>query len=338
MSNSEKSFSPTQAAEGRRAKSEERKTKSEGRRAKSDRYFFALRSSLFGSFLIFKMTRTYNHNMGAHSYPRLGLALSGGAARGLAHIGVLKVLAENKIPISFIAATSIGSVIGAAYASGVSIDKMVEVATRVRWRDLGQFSLGMMGLSDNTRMEKFLASFIPVRTFDKLNIPLRITTTDLMSGERVVFKEGDLFTAIRASCALPGVYAPVSLDGKLLVDGGLTSGIPCRVAHAMGADVVIAVDIRGSLSVKRPKNMFQVVMQSFAILGYGIRDYQVLDADLVITPNVSDIGWDELERAKDTIAAGEMEARRVLPEILRVTRPRLSKLVSSMFKASRRIK
>ncbi|MBI3657788.1 MAG: patatin-like phospholipase family protein [Acidobacteria bacterium] len=265
-------------------------------------------------------------------YPKVGLALSGGAARGLAHIGVLKVLDEYKIPIHYIAATSVGSIIGAAYAARVPITNMIKIAETMRWRDLGSVSFRLMGLSDSSRMEKFLRGILPVATFEELEIPLQVTATNLTTGELIVFKQGDLFRAIRSSCALPWVYAPVDVDGVLVADGGLTMSIPCRVVKDMGADIILAVDIRGNLSAKIPRNMFQVVMQSMAILGYGMRDYQVQEADLVIAPDVNDIGWDELARAKEAIAAGEKEARLRLSELLKIVKPNFYRWLGSIFR------
>lgn len=266
-------------------------------------------------------------------YPKIGLALSGGAARGLAHIGVLKVLKENNIPIRYIAATSVGSIIGAAYAGNVPIEKMEEFAMKVRWGDLGRFSFGLMGLSDSSKMEKYLAHFLPTNSFEELRIPLRVTATDLLSGEPVIFSYGDLCKAIRGSCALPGIYAPVKIDGRLIADGGLTNTIPCKVARDMGADIVVAVDVRGNLAARPPRNVFQVVMQTFAIFGYSLRQYQALDADFIISPNVSDIAWDELGRAKEAIEAGEKAAREALPALLKLIRPSFLSLVSSLFKS-----
>lgn len=265
-------------------------------------------------------------------YPKVGLALSGGAARGLAHVGVLKVFEEYKIPVSYIAATSVGSIIGAAYACKVSAADMIKIAESIRWKDLGSLSFRLMGLSDSSRMEKFLADILPCARFEDLSIPLEVTATNLLTGELIIFRSGDLYRAIRSSCALPWVYAPVDVNGTLVADGGLTMSIPCRVVRQMGADIVIAIDIRGNLSTKAPRNMFQVVMQAMAILGYGMRDYQLQEADLVIAPNVNDIGWDELSKAKEAIAAGEREARIKLPELLQIIRPSLGRWISSTFK------
>src|SRR5262249_35479905 len=159
-------------------------------------------------------------------------------------------LDEYKIPISYIAATSVGSIIGAAYAARVPISEMEKMAETIRWKDLGSVSFRLMGISDSARMEKYLAKILPCSTFEKLSIPLEVTATNLLTGELIIFKNGDLYRAIRSSCALPWVYAPVEVNGTLVADGGLTMSIPCRVVKQMGADIVIAVDIRGNLSAK----------------------------------------------------------------------------------------
>ena len=206
------------------------------------------------------------------------------------------------------------------------------MAETIRWKDLGSVSFRLMGISDSARMEKYLAKILPCATFEKLSIPLEVTATNLLTGELIIFKNGDLYRAIRSSCALPWVYAPVEVNGTLVADGGLTMSIPCRVVKQMGADIVIAVDIRGNLSAKMPTNMFQVVMQSMAILCYGMRAYQIQDADLIIAPNVNDIGWDDLGRAREAIAAGEREARLMLPQLLKVIQPSLTRWFATTFR------
>src|SRR5258707_1085408 len=196
--------------------------------------------------------------------PGIGIALGGGFARGIAHIGVLKVLEEEKIPIDFIAGTSVGALIGAAYCSGVTPEELEAVATRVRFRDLARWTLSRYGFASNMRMIGFLNQILKVKTFEELRVPLAITATDFASGEGVVFRSGPLADPVRASCAYPGVFLPVSIDGRLLVDGMLAHALPTKPLREMGADRVIAVSLRSNWATgEAPKHIFEVIGQCF---------------------------------------------------------------------------
>ena len=176
--------------------------------------------------------------------PRLGLALGGGFARGLAHIGVLKVLEENQVRIHHLAGTSVGSLIAGAYASGVPLTEIAAVAGRVEWKDFGQWTLSRMGLATNQRLEAFVRRTFRALRFEDLKIPLAIVATDLLNGRAVVFTSGPLGLAIRASCAYPGLFLPVAYEGGWLVDGGLVSEVPTCVARDQGAEVVLGVALQ----------------------------------------------------------------------------------------------
>src|ERR1700687_4328070 len=160
--------------------------------------------------------------------PRIALALSGGAARGIAHAGVLRALIENEIPIDCIAGTSAGALVGGAYASGMPVSEIEEVGRSMRWRDVGRLTVSRLGVQSNERIENYLRARMPVTRFEDLPIPFAAIATDLKSGEAVVMRdEGDVPFAIRASCAIPGWYVPVTDEnGRQLVDGGLVSLIP----------------------------------------------------------------------------------------------------------------
>ena len=179
------------------------------------------------------------------SRPSIGLALGGGFARGLAHIGVLRVLEDNHIPIDFVAGTSVGSVIGAAFASGVSAREMQEIAGLVRVRDFARFTLSLLGLCSNDRMQMFLEKLLKVKTFEELKIPLAVSATDFVSGEGVVFRSGSLVDAVRASCAYPGMFLPVNLGGRLYVDGMLGYAVPAVPLREMGAEREPAATVAG---------------------------------------------------------------------------------------------
>src|ERR1051325_1627047 len=177
--------------------------------------------------------------------PRLGLALSGGAARGIAHVGVLKVLAEEGIRVDCVAGTSAGAIVGGALAAGMPVEEIAETGRRLRWRDLGRVTLSRLGAQTNAPTEEFVRARFTVTRFEDLPTPFAAVATDLQTGAAVVMRdEGDVAFAVRASCALPGWYVPVTDSrGRQLIDGGLVANLPCSVTRSLGAEVVVAVDV-----------------------------------------------------------------------------------------------
>src|SRR6185436_1729003 len=254
------------------------------------------------------------------SPPKIGLALSGGAARGMAHVGVLRALAENTIPIHCIAGTSAGSIVGGAYASGMSIDEIAEFGRELRWRHIGRVTMSRFGLQSNKRLENYLRSRFPITKFEDCPIPFAAVATDLKSNAAVVMKDqGDMPFAIRASCTIPGWYVPVADDqGRQLVDGGLVAVIPSTIARSLGADIVIEVDVNGDgakfLGVSGG-TIIGVLFQSMLVVQKTASNYQLESADLVITPKVGHIRWDEVGRADELIAAGYEAGRESIPRI-----------------------
>ncbi|PYX27875.1 MAG: hypothetical protein DMG80_17575, partial [Acidobacteria bacterium] len=198
--------------------------------------------------------------------PAIGVALGGGFARGIAHIGVLKVLEEEGVPIRVIAGTSVGSLIGAAYCSGLSIAELEEVAHRVRYTTFARWTLSRCGFATTDRMIAFLTRTLKVRTFEELRIPLGVTATDFNTGEAAVFNTGSIIDPVRASCAYPGMFLPVLINGHWMVDGMLSHPVPSRPLRDMGADRVLAVHLKGQWSKSTaPRHLFDVIGQSFAI-------------------------------------------------------------------------
>src|ERR1700732_4447988 len=173
--------------------------------------------------------------------PGVGVALGGGFARGIAHLGVLSVLEQEHIPVDFLAGTSAGAMLAIAYASGHPIHEIVAQARATRFKDFGNWRLSWMGLASNQKLEHYPRKYLGVSTFEELKIPLAIAATDLGKGEPVYFTSGPLGPALRASCAYPGMFVPVEIDGRVLVDGFLAGPVPVDAARSMGADVVIAV-------------------------------------------------------------------------------------------------
>lgn len=257
--------------------------------------------------------------------PRLGLALSGGAARGLAHVGVLKALHENQIQVDCIAGTSAGALVAGAYAAGVSIEELVELARTLRWRDFGRMTLSRLGVQSNARMEEYIRARFPVTRFEELKIPFAAVATDLHTGTPVVMRdEGDVAFAIRASCAVPGWYVPVTDEsGRQLVDGGLVANLPSSVARSLGAEVLVAVDVNseGAKFAGQPNSAVGVLFQSLLLVQRTATAHQRQLADVCISPRVGHIRWDEMSRADDLLAAGEEAAREALPAIRELVAP-----------------
>jgi NTE family protein len=248
--------------------------------------------------------------------PSIGIALGGGFARGLAHIGVLKIFEAEGIPVSFVAGTSVGSVIGAAYCSGISAKELEEVAAIVRFKHFARWTISRYGIASNDRMVGFLQKVLKVKTFEELRIPLAVTATDFVSGDGVVFRSGPLIDPVRASCAYPGMFLPVNIDGRLLVDGMLAYAVPTVPLREMGADRVLGVYLSAHwVNLKGPRHVFDVVGQCFSIAQQKMCGIWEAAADLVLTPDVRGFSYDGFERATDLIAAGETVARAALPKI-----------------------
>ena len=252
--------------------------------------------------------------------PRLGVALGGGFAPGLAHIGVLKVLLENQIAIDSLAGTSIGSIVAAALASGCTINEMAAAAHQVRWSSFARWTIPRLGFATNERLEAFLSKALPCRTFEQLKLPLAIVAADLSTGEEVIFREGDLMTPLRASCSFPGLFVPVEYRGRLLIDGAIVNSVP--VSALSGVDLVVAVHIRCCGLERSPTNLFEIVGESFRITQNLNQSSWRDRSDLVIEPELKDFRWDDFGRAGELIAAGEIAARQALPALRDLLRQR----------------
>ncbi|MGB6387069.1 MAG: patatin-like phospholipase family protein [Terriglobales bacterium] len=248
--------------------------------------------------------------------PAIGLALGGGFARGIAHIGVLKVLEEEGIPVRMIAGTSVGAIMGAAYCSGLTIKELEELAHKVRFTTFARWTLSRFGFATNDRMVSFLTRTLKVQTFEELRIPLGITATDFNTGEGVVFSSGSIIDPVRASCAYPGMFLPVEIDGRWLVDGMLSHPVPTHPLRKMGADRVLAVHLKGQWSkTGAPRHLFDVIGQSFAIAQDMMSATWRSAADLVIEPDVAGFDYDDFKRAGELIHVGEMAMRSALPQV-----------------------
>ena len=255
----------------------------------------------------------------ASDLPKIGLALSGGAARGMAHAGVLRALLENDIRIDCIAGTSAGSIVAGAFAAGMHIDEIEDFGRNLRWRDIGRMTMSRLGVQSNERLEQYLRSRLPITKFEDLTIPLATVATDLATGGAVVMKDtGDVPFAIRASCTIPGWYVPVlDQEGRQLVDGGLVAVIPSSVTRTLGADIVIAVDVNseGATFITSSSSVIGVLLQSMMVVQKTASSYQLEISDLVISPKVGHIRWDEMGRAEELIKAGYEAGLESIPSI-----------------------
>lgn len=251
--------------------------------------------------------------------PKLGLALSGGAARGMAHVGVLRALLENDIRIDCIAGTSAGAMVAGAFAAGMSIDELVEFGRSLRWRDIGRVTMSRLGIQSNERLEQYLRSRLPITKFEELPIPFAAVATDLKTGTPVVLQgEGDVPFAIRASCTIPGWYVPVlDQEGRQLVDGGLVAVIPASFTRSLGADLVIAVDVNseGATFITPSSSVIGVLLQSMMVVQKTASSHQLELSDLVISPKVGHIRWDEMGRSEELMEAGYEVGIESIPRI-----------------------
>jgi NTE family protein len=251
----------------------------------------------------------------------VGLALGGGAARGFAHIGVLKVLQEEGIPITAVAGTSAGSVIGAALCAGFSWSEILEKARAFDWSELASLKFPRMGMMSLTRLERVLDRILGGKSFDQLSIPFAAIAVDLVSGSELVIREGSVAAAVQASCSIPGIFEPTIRDGRILVDGGLRNDVPADVARAMGARFVIGVNLNSAAGHSQaPRNILDVIHYSFDILLKHSSQGGLADADLVIRPSLGDIGYRELKKIDDLVARGENAARAAVQRLKELRR------------------
>lgn len=246
--------------------------------------------------------------------PRVGLALAGGFARGIAHIGVLLVLREAGIPIDCVAGTSVGALIGVGYCAGATLEAMQELGAITSFTDFGRWTPSWLGLATNQRMEKYLARLTPVKTFEELKTPLAISATDINAGITVYYSSGPILPALRASCAYPGLFVPIQYEGRTLVDGFLTSPVPVEGTMLLGADIVIAVYLETG-GVENPRTAVDIISRSFNIIQRHADVTWRQQADVIIEPDVQGIGWDDFTRTPELVRAGEAAALKAVPRI-----------------------
>jgi NTE family protein len=247
--------------------------------------------------------------------PKVGLALGGGFARGIAHIGVLRVFEEHHIPIDFIAGTSVGAIVAASYASGTPLDLMQRQGSETRFRDFGRWTLSRLGMATNERLEHFLHKFTPAQYFSDMKIPLSIVASDLVTGKSVHFTDGEIGPPLRASCAYPGLFMPIEYRGHVLADGFLTEGAPAEAVRQLGAELVISVYLDPGIFDEKPRNTIEIISRSFSIIQTHLVQPWRAATDILIEPDVRNVLWYEFEKTPQLVAAGEAAAREALPKI-----------------------
>lgn len=249
---------------------------------------------------------------------KVGIAFSGGAARGFSHLGVLKAFVEHEIPIDYIAGTSAGSIAGASFAAGLSVDEIVEIGKKMSWYRMTGFSYSTKGLLSNAAMGEFFRQNFPADKFEDLKIPFAAVACDLETGEEVILKEkGDLITAVRASCAIPGVFVPVETDGRMLIDGGVITNVPTKAVRSLGAEIVVAVDViaAGATYWGTPSTLLGVFFQSAMMMLRAASKSHHYRADVVIVPKIAHLRPDEIGKMDEFIKLGEEAALEKIDEI-----------------------
>ena len=248
--------------------------------------------------------------------PKLGLALGAGSAKGLAHLGVLKLFKEEEIKIDYLAGTSIGSIIGGFYAAGADIDKLEKLAAYLDWDQFTDITVSRMGLIAGKRLQEFFELLTKQKKFEELKLPFAAVAADVEQGEEVILREGSVAKALRASMSIPGVYIPHEINGRKLVDGAVLNRVPVSVVKEMGADVVVGVDV--SYKVKKHdqvSNIFEVIINSIDIMQQEIARYKRVEADILVLPKVSHISSRDLDKAEECIKLGYKAAKDKLPKI-----------------------
>ncbi|MGO9411551.1 MAG: patatin-like phospholipase family protein [Spirochaetia bacterium] len=250
---------------------------------------------------------------------RIGLALGGGAALGLAHIGVLRVLSEEGITVDCVAGTSAGSVIGAAHCAGRSWKEIWDAARRVEWSNLVSLTFPRQGMMRLDKLERYVEAMTGALDFSELRIPFAAVATDLERGEQVVFTTGSVAKAVRASCSVPGLFEPLRRGDMALVDGGLVNDVPADVARSLGADIVIGVNLHArKLQSGPPRNILDIAYYTFDILLAGAGQKGMSSADLVVCPDLQGFHYRNLKKADELVDRGAQAMRDGLGELKRI--------------------
>lgn len=247
---------------------------------------------------------------------KIGLALGGGGVLGAAHVGVLNAIEDHKIRIEYISGTSIGAFVAVFYAFGHRSDKIKEIVSELEWLDISRVSLSRYGLLSNEKLGKLIVKHLGDKNIEDAQIPLTIIATDILTGEKVVFDKGSIADAVMASMSVPGVFQPFELNGKMLVDGGITENVPTNTVKKMGAEYVVGIDLNAKHTYQKPSNIIDVIMNSLHYLIKVSDQLQSEDADLLIKPDLSKFNRSDIEQVSELISKGYEEANKVLDEMI----------------------
>ncbi|WP_071459337.1 patatin-like phospholipase family protein [Bacillus massilinigeriensis] len=247
--------------------------------------------------------------------PKIGLALGSGGARGFAHLGAIRVLKEEGVPIDLIAGSSMGAMVACFYGAGLDITKLYKLASAFRRKYYLDFTVPKMGFIAGNRVKELIRIFTHGKKMEELDIPVSVVATDLLSGEKVIFKEGPIDEAVRASISIPGIFVPVRRNGRILVDGGVADRIPVSVAREMGADIVIGIDVSHVKANAEISSIYDVIMQSIDIMQMELVSHRKVASDIMIQPRVEMFSSRAFTNIEEIIQIGEQEARRHISEI-----------------------
>jgi NTE family protein len=251
---------------------------------------------------------------------KIALVLGAGAARGFAHIGVLKVLESNNIPIHMIVGTSAGSFVGSLYSYGFNAFELQKLSFGIERDDIIDFTIPDNGFIKGEKLEAYINHLVRNTPIEKLRIPFYAVATDLQSGREVVFASGNTGTSVRASCSIPGIFVPTAISGRVYVDGGVVSPVAVEAARRLGADVVIAVDLSEGAGASPPTGTIETILQSISIMYSKLAAMQLAKADVVIQPKVAYIGSADFSKRHEAVLEGEKAALQVLPQIQEIVK------------------
>jgi NTE family protein len=246
---------------------------------------------------------------------KIALVLGAGASRGFAHIGVLKILETNRIPVHMIVGTSAGSFVGSLYAYGFDAFQLQKMAMGIEKNDILDFVIPDNGFIKGEKLEEYINTTLKNTPIEKLRIPFYAITTSIPGGQELVFTKGNAGTAVRASCSIPGIFRPVRIGDKMYIDGGVVSPVAVDTARKYGADIIIAVDISADRDTRQPEGTADTILQSINIMYSKLADAQLSRADVVIRPKVGHIGSADFEKRHEGVLEGEKAALEALPKI-----------------------
>ncbi len=246
----------------------------------------------------------------------IGLALGGGAVLGAAHVGVLKAIEELGINLSYLTGTSIGAFVSAFYAFGIKSDELAEIARELKWLDITRITLSKYGLLSNEKLGELVIKYIGDRNIEDADIPLAMLATDIATGERVVIDKGPVASAVMASTCIPGIFKPVEINGRLLVDGGIVENVPIQANRQLGADYIIAVDLNSNHNTKMPDNILDVILNSFHFIMKQTVKPHTKTADLLIEPDLSAFNMSNMSQVEGLMEKGYEDGKESLKKLV----------------------